>query len=63
MASDYLYQSGFGNTFQTESLPGASSKEKKTALKKWPHGLYAEQLSGSAFTAPKGKLILLVLSN
>ena len=44
---------GFGNDFETEALPGAlpvgQNSPQRTA-----YGLYAEQLSGSPFTAPRG---------
>lgn len=46
------YQSGFGNEFATESLPGALPKGRNSPQKA-PYGLYAEQLSGTAFTAPR----------
>src|SRR4029450_3469968 len=43
----------FGNDFETEALPGAlpvgQNSPQQTA-----YGLYAEQLSGSPFTAPRG---------
>ena len=52
MASDYVYQSGFGNTFQTEALDGALPKGKNNP-QRVALGLYAEQLSGSAFTASR----------
>lgn len=46
------YQSGFGNEFASEAiagvLPEARNSPQKVAL-----GLYAEQLSGTAFTAPR----------
>ncbi|MBU6475897.1 MAG: homogentisate 1,2-dioxygenase [Alphaproteobacteria bacterium] len=45
------YQSGFGNTFETEALKGALPREQNSPQQP-PHGLYAEQLSGSAFTVP-----------
>ncbi len=45
------YQSGFGNEFATEALPGALP-EGQNSPQKPPYGLYAEQLSGSAFTVP-----------
>lgn len=48
----YQYQSGFGNEFQTEAVPGALPR-KQNNPQKCPLGLYAEQLSGSAFTAPR----------
>ncbi|MCF8466522.1 MAG: homogentisate 1,2-dioxygenase [Sneathiella sp.] len=44
--------SGFGNEFETEALPGALP-EGRNSPQKCAYGLYAEQLSGSAFTAPK----------
>jgi len=43
------YQSGFGNTFATEALPGALPVGQNTP-QVCPYGLYAEQLSGTAFT-------------
>lgn len=46
------YMSGFGNNFESESLPGALPQGKNSP-QRCPYGLYAEQLSGSAFTAPK----------
>ncbi|KAJ3079247.1 hypothetical protein HK102_003925, partial [Quaeritorhiza haematococci] len=48
----YKYQSGFGNEFHTEALPGAVP-HGQNAPQKVPYNLYAEQLSGSAFTAPR----------
>ncbi|WP_036286003.1 homogentisate 1,2-dioxygenase [Methylocystis sp. ATCC 49242] len=48
-----FYMSGFGNEFETEALPGALPKGQNSP-QKCPYGLYAEQLSGSAFTAPRG---------
>ncbi|XP_048577318.1 homogentisate 1,2-dioxygenase [Nematostella vectensis] len=52
--ADLKYMSGFGNEFSSESLPDALPKGQITP-QKCPYGLYAEQLSGSAFTAPRGK--------
>jgi homogentisate 1,2-dioxygenase len=46
------YQSGFGNQFATEAAPGALPVGRNSPQKA-PHGLYAELLSGSAFTAPR----------
>ena len=46
------YQSGFGNTFATEALPGALPAGRNSP-QRCPYGLYAEQLSGTAFTAPR----------
>src|SRR3954463_1709900 len=44
--------SGFGNTFETEALPGALPVGRNSP-QKVNYGLYAEQLSGSPFTAPQ----------
>ena len=47
-----MYQSGFGNEFATEAVSGALPKGQNSP-QKHPLGLYAEQLSGTAFTAPR----------
>ena len=52
-ASELRYQSGFGNEFATEALEGALPLGQNSPQKA-PYGLYAEQLSGTAFTAPRG---------
>jgi homogentisate 1,2-dioxygenase len=46
------YQSGFGNEFATEAVKGGLP-EGQNAPQKAPLGLYTEQLSGTAFTAPR----------
>src|SRR5947208_15212156 len=46
------YQSGFCNEFATEALPGALPVGQNSP-QKCPYGLYAEQISGTAFTAPR----------
>ncbi len=46
------YQSGFGNEFATEALPGALPLGRNSP-QRCPYGLYAEQFSGTAFTAPR----------
>ncbi len=46
------YMSGFGNGFETEALPGALPIGRNSP-QKCAYGLYAEQLSGSPFTAPR----------
>ena len=46
------YQSGFGNEFATEAVAGALPTGQN-APQQVPLGLYAEQLSGTAFTAPR----------
>src|SRR2546425_13301759 len=50
IATDYM--SGFGNSFETEALPGALPLGRNSP-QKVNYGLYAEQLSGSPFTAPQ----------
>ncbi len=46
------YLSGFGNHVATEALPGALPQGRNSP-QRCPYGLYAEQLSGTAFTAPR----------
>jgi len=46
------YMAGFGNGFETEALPGALPVGRNSP-QKCAYGLYAEQLSGSPFTAPR----------
>jgi homogentisate 1,2-dioxygenase len=46
------YQSGFGNEFATEALPGALPLHRNSP-QRVAYGLYAEQISGTAFTAPR----------
>jgi homogentisate 1,2-dioxygenase len=47
------YMSGFGNDFQTEALAGVLPHGQNSP-QQCAYGLYAEQLSGSPFTAPRG---------
>ena len=46
------YQTGFGNNYSTEALPGALPAGRNSPVR-CPYGLYAEQISGTAFTAPR----------
>ena len=46
------YQTGFGNEFATEALAGALPVGQNSP-QKVGYGLYAEQISGTAFTAPR----------
>ena len=46
------YQSGFCNEFATEALAGALPGLRNSP-QRCPYGLYAEQLSGTAFTVPR----------
>ncbi|MEK2646896.1 homogentisate 1,2-dioxygenase [Bdellovibrio sp. BCCA] len=48
------YLSGFGNHFSSEARPGALPQDQNSPQKA-PLGLYPEQLSGSAFTAPRAQ--------
>jgi homogentisate 1,2-dioxygenase len=48
------YQSGFGNEFASEGLPG-SLPVGQNSPQHVPHGLYAEVISGTAFTAPRAE--------
>jgi homogentisate 1,2-dioxygenase len=51
-AANRGYISGFGNGFESEALPGALPVGRNSP-QRCPYGLYAEQLSGSPFTAPR----------
>jgi homogentisate 1,2-dioxygenase len=50
--ADLRYQSGFGNDFASEALPGAlpigQSNPQRPA-----YGLYTEEINGTSFTAPR----------
>src|SRR5438445_1738746 len=50
--ADLRYQSGFGSELATEALPGALPQGQNSP-QKVGYGLYAEQFSGTAFTAPR----------
>jgi len=53
MADDeFQYSSGFGNEFATEAVDG-SLPVGRNSPQQAPLGLYAEQLSGTAFTQPR----------
>ncbi|MCC6717901.1 MAG: homogentisate 1,2-dioxygenase [Acetobacteraceae bacterium] len=45
-------QSGFGNEFATEAIPGALPQGRNSPQRP-AHGLYTEQLSGTPFTVPR----------
>ena len=49
LTPDYMH--GFGNDFETEALAGALPQGRNSP-QKCGYGLYGEQLSGTAFTAP-----------
>src|ERR1035438_6935462 len=46
------YSAGFGNEFSSEAIAGALPVGRNSPQRA-PYGLYAEQLSGTAFTAPR----------
>src|ERR1700680_143971 len=48
------YLSGFGNSVATEAVAGALPRGQNSP-QRVPLGLYAEQLSGTAFTAPRAE--------
>jgi homogentisate 1,2-dioxygenase len=50
--AELRYQSGFGSELATEALPGALPQGQNSP-QKVAYGLYAEQFSGTAFTAPR----------
>ena len=50
--SELRYLSGFGNEFASEALEGALPKGQNSP-QRVPYGLYAEQLSGTAFTVAR----------
>jgi len=52
MLETIQYQSGFGNEFATEAIKNTLPKGQNSP-QKVAHGLFAEQLSGTAFTVPR----------
>ena len=52
--STLKYQTGFGNSHATEALPGALPQGRNSP-QVCPYGLYAEQLSGTAFTVSRAE--------
>src|SRR5688500_19757614 len=48
------YMTGFGGHFETEAVDGALPKGRNSPQRP-ALGLYAEQLSGTSFTAPRGE--------
>ncbi|MFG6490269.1 homogentisate 1,2-dioxygenase [Roseateles sp. BYS78W] len=50
--TELTYLTGFGNQHSSEAHPGALPIGRNSPQRA-PHGLYAELLSGSAFTAPR----------
>jgi len=51
-AQPLKYQSGFGNEHASEAVPGALPANQNSPQRA-PLGLYAEQISGTPFTAPR----------
>jgi len=54
LSKGFKYLNGFGNHHSSEAEPGALPVGQNSPQKA-PLGLYAEQLSGSAFTAPRSE--------
>src|SRR6185369_8042776 len=54
VSTSLQYLSGFGSYHETEAVAGALPQGQNSP-QKVPFGLYAEQLSGSAFTAPRSE--------
>ena len=52
--SETRYLTGFGNEFATEAVSGALPQGQNSPQQA-PLGLYAEQLSGTPFTAPRAQ--------
>ena len=52
--TELIYQSGFANQFESEAGPGALPIGRNSPQRA-AQGLYAELLSGSAFTAPRAE--------
>ena len=48
------YMTGFGSHFETEAVQGALPRGRNSPQRP-AFGLYSEQLSGSAFTAPRSE--------
>jgi len=54
MSDAFHYMTGFGGHFESEAVEGALPKGRNSPQRP-AFGLYAEQLSGSAFTAPRNE--------
>ena len=52
--TERAYLAGFGNHFVTEAVPG-TLPQGRNSPQKAPRGLFAELISGSAFTAPRAE--------
>ena len=48
------YQTGFGNEFSSEALPGALP-QGQSSPQRAAYGLYAEAITGTSFTAPRAQ--------
>jgi homogentisate 1,2-dioxygenase len=54
MLTHLTYQTGFGNEFASEAVAGALPLGRNSPQRA-PHGLYAELMSGTAFTTPRAE--------
>ncbi len=52
--ADVTYMTGFGNSFETEAVPGALPQGRNSP-QRVAYGLYTEQVNGSAFTVPRAE--------
>ncbi len=52
MTDTLRYQTGFGNEYASEAVPGALPQGRNSPQRA-PHDLYPELVSGTAFTAPR----------
>ncbi|GAO47475.1 Homogentisate 1,2-dioxygenase [Saitoella complicata NRRL Y-17804] len=50
----YTYYSGFGNHFESEAIPGTLPRGQNSP-QNVKYGLYAEQITGTAFIAPRAQ--------
>ena len=56
MSTDTLrYQTGFGNDFASEALPGALPIGQSNPQRP-KYGLYTEEINGTSFTAPRASM-------
>lgn len=51
-SNELTYHHGFSNHFESQAYPGALPQGRNNP-RLVPHGLYTEQISGTAFTAPR----------
>jgi len=57
MTQPLRYLTGFGAHFESEAVDGALPKGRNSPQRP-PHGLYAELISGTSFTTPRGDFVV-----